>query len=466
MCGEPISLETEEEILAWKFWISGLLSLITGILGTLGNCMSLLILRQKEMRNIFNDLLSAMCLADLLVIIASFVTSTRSLQIQVPYILYAVTEGVLHIGVSASVFMTISITTERFAAVCSPHTYQSRLATRGQCKIILSYILPVVLFSIVLNLPRLLVMTPLGGMARDSSLLLKLGIYSQVLHPLATTCLLPLIILSVLNYKIIYVIRNRPGHSSQSSQDVLLSRVMLAVVFIFMLLHAPRICLALYEVTMIPSIQNCMLHECGYNPPAIQWKADVVIRYLVLVNSSINFIIYCMIGSRFRETLFKLIKFRKDMESPRTHYTVTPPSDNGFDLQPVPKSRRQASRKDETTLSSAGPHTENPKILETGNSLELGPTEKHPCVAIRTETVQIERYREAPKITQDAENENEPKQQNNIGKQNGEEKQNGVEIQKSQENQNGVEEEQVLQSRDLVLRDIQVVLLGGRAEYV
>ena len=41
-----------------------------------------------------------------------------------PYILYAVTEGVLHIGVSASVFMTISITTERFAAVCSPHTYQ------------------------------------------------------------------------------------------------------------------------------------------------------------------------------------------------------------------------------------------------------------------------------------------------------------------------------------------------------
>ena len=35
------------------------------------------------MRNIFNDLLSAMCLADLLVIISSFVTSTRSLQIQV-----------------------------------------------------------------------------------------------------------------------------------------------------------------------------------------------------------------------------------------------------------------------------------------------------------------------------------------------------------------------------------------------
>ena len=96
----------------------------------------------------------------------------------------------------------------------------------------------------------------------------------------------------------------------------------------------------------------------------------------------------------------------------------------------------------------------------------MGPTEKHHCVATRTETVQIERYREAPKKTQDAENEDEPKQPNNIGKQNGEEEQNDVEIQKSQENQNGVEGEQVLQSRDLVLRDIQVVLLGGRAEYV
>ena len=47
----------------------------------------------------------------------------------------------------------------------------------------------------------------------------------------------------------------------------------------------------------------------------------------------------------------------------RTHYTVTPPSDNGFDLQPAPQSRRQASREVETTLSSVGPHTGNPKSL-------------------------------------------------------------------------------------------------------
>ena len=37
----------------------------------------------------------------------------------------------------------------------------------------------------------------------------------------------------------------------------------------------------------------------SYNPPQIQWKADIAVRYLVLLNSSINFIIYCMVGSRY-----------------------------------------------------------------------------------------------------------------------------------------------------------------------
>ena len=36
-----------------------------------------------------------------------------------------------------------------------------------------------------------------------------------------------------------------------------------------------------------------------YNPPPVQWKADIVVRYFVLVNSSINFIVYCMMGSRY-----------------------------------------------------------------------------------------------------------------------------------------------------------------------
>lgn len=78
------------------------------------------------MRNIFNDLLSALCIADLVVILTSVVASLRSLQVAVPYTLYAISEGICHVGTTASVFMTVSITAERLAAVCHPHTYQVR----------------------------------------------------------------------------------------------------------------------------------------------------------------------------------------------------------------------------------------------------------------------------------------------------------------------------------------------------
>jgi hypothetical protein len=35
-----------------------------------------------------------------------------------------------------------------------------------------------------------------------------------------------------------------------------------------------------------------------YNPPAEQWVADVVVRFAVLVNSSTNFLVYCMLGTK------------------------------------------------------------------------------------------------------------------------------------------------------------------------
>jgi hypothetical protein len=50
------------------------------------------------------------------------------------------------------------------------------------------------------------------------------------------------------------------------AQDILLSRVMMAVGIIFLVLHLPRTLLALYEVTRIPRILTCMVHGCRLAP--------------------------------------------------------------------------------------------------------------------------------------------------------------------------------------------------------
>ena len=79
------------------------------------------------MRNVFNNLMIFLCVADLMVIISSLSYSFQHLH----PLLEDVTEPLLqlsdclsHVSVTVSVFMTISITLERYFAVCSPLTYQ------------------------------------------------------------------------------------------------------------------------------------------------------------------------------------------------------------------------------------------------------------------------------------------------------------------------------------------------------
>ena len=90
------------------------------------------------------------------------------------------------------------------------------------------------------------------------------------------------------------------------------------IVLVFIICNMPRLVLGLFEVTRfdtnnkiisftnypyyrIPDIIKCFHMKIFYFAPLEQWLCDFVARYLVILNSSINFIIYCLVGSEFRK---------------------------------------------------------------------------------------------------------------------------------------------------------------------
>ena len=91
-------------------------------------------------------------------------------------------------------------------------------------------------------------------------------------------------------------------------RDISLENILVNIVAVFMILNLPKTMIALWEVSTIPSILDCYDRKCGYFITSKRWIADIIVRYLVMLNSSTNFLIYCFVGSNFRNTLLVSVR--------------------------------------------------------------------------------------------------------------------------------------------------------------
>ena len=114
----------------------------------------------------------------------------------------------------------------------------------------------------------------------------------------------------------------RPG--STRTKEFMLARTMMVLVLVFLILNTPRLILGLVEVnflilfilttsflplkvTQLPRIETCYEAGLDYYQEKQTYIFDFLARLFVVINCSINFLIYCLVGSQFRTELSTMV---------------------------------------------------------------------------------------------------------------------------------------------------------------
>ena len=89
----------------------------------------------------------------------------------------------------------------------------------------------------------------------------------------------------------------------------------MVLVMVFLLLNSPRLVLSLVEVTQLSTVEKCYKLGLDFHIYKTTYLLDFTARFLVILNSSINFIIYCMAGSQFRHKLLTIFSISRTTSS-------------------------------------------------------------------------------------------------------------------------------------------------------
>ena len=298
-----------------KLYVSPIL-LITGLIG---NILSIIILRHSKKRSSINTYLSVLALADISVLIfgllSTWVHEVSGVDVfRSRNALCKVWNWIAFSSSIFSVWLIVAITTERFIVVCFPLSAQ-RVCNKRRTKGIIIFIL---IFSLCLNAHFLFTT---GIVNHESTRLCDaLDGYKHFVRKIwswmdaAVYFILPFLIISALNTvivaKVVKATRRRrslqqPKHDksvgcdNRTRRDVKLNVMLLAVSITFCISSSPMVVLMVTEVLFDENAPPEKL--------AALFLARTICELLMYVNHAINFLLYCVSGGQFTETLIKLL---------------------------------------------------------------------------------------------------------------------------------------------------------------
>ena len=132
-----------------------------------------------------------------------------------------------------------------------------------------------------------------------------------------------------------------PPPSNQPSQDLNLAPVLFGIIIVFVICNSLRLFLNFYDFSARDEIISCEQKGVGRYPPLWVACSVSVSNMLLMVNSSVNFLVYCVVGSKFRSILCQQLSgiFKKFCSKQSNQ-----PNSNGSDLELLPKRNNHHNR--------------------------------------------------------------------------------------------------------------------------
>ena len=312
-----MTLETPEPYepdLFVEFIVPGVLLNITGLLGLLGNVLSIVILSRPQMKSSVNCILMGLASFDTVLIITSILmfgfpavyTYTQHSLFRFYFfeIFPYITPIIYPVGMIAqtgSVYLTLAVSMERYVAVCLPLRARS-MCTFGRAR---RLVFGVGMFALLYNLPRFwevtwrtkfyeevgdnvtdVVSTPM----RDDPT--YISVYITWLYIIMMN-FLPFVSLAAFNLLIYNQVRRANSERAQltrlQQKEIGLATMLMVVVVVFFVCNVLALVVNILEVMSINII-----------------ALNNISNMLITLNSSVNFIIYCIFGDKFKRIFCKI----------------------------------------------------------------------------------------------------------------------------------------------------------------
>jgi hypothetical protein len=307
----------------FEFWTNGILLNLVGFFGVLGNILSMIILSRPQMRSSINYLLIGLARCDTILILTSMLLFgipaiypyTGFLRYYFFRLLPDISPVVYPLAMivqTASVYLTLTVTLERYVAVCHPLRARA-LCTYGRARL---YVIVIIIFSICYNVPRFLEVSlhkhedeefEFGYCIQATDLRANVTYIYIYIHWLYLIFInfIPFLGLMFFNAMIYRQVRKanreRQRLSRTEKREIGLATMLFCVVIVFLS------CNILALIINIIEAFSGQIHDFLVKTSNL----------LVTINSSVNFIIYVTFGEKFKRIFLLLFcKRRVGRDSP------------------------------------------------------------------------------------------------------------------------------------------------------